>query len=43
MINLLSTGNIYHPFYFFGFIVALLFTNHLRDFMYDPPLFKLVL
>ena len=27
-------------FLFFGFIVAHLCNNHLRDFVYDPPLLK---
>ena len=28
---------------FLGFIVAFLFSNHLGEFVYDPPLFRLIL
>ena len=43
MLELMHTENIYHPFLFFGFMVALLFTNHSGDFMYYPSLFNLTL
>ena len=43
MPKLMDNENIYHLFYFFGFIAAPLFFTHSEGSMYDFPLFKLIL
>ena len=40
MQKLLTIVSIHHHHHFFGFIITFLFSNHLGEFIYDPPLFK---